>query len=504
MGDAPQHQQRNNQNRRNNNNNNNNNNNQQKCTFCGKPGHLANVCRSKPNGNGNGNSNGNGNARNINMNNNNNNGPKVNPENTKPDQQCYMHPNCKTPHTNAACGNPANKWSAKNSANQNNQQNNQQQQQPQPQPFKQPPQQQQQRQNKHQEQNFEHYQRTFLQQRNAHLKERRLPIPGAEYNYCERCNTIGHQAAVCDEPAVRQFRVIVCAQCFNHGHTITECNHPAFCGKCRSVYHTKDACDQKQCPGIALKPAGIERTRAFAASAPPPRPAAVAEPMAAPQAQKAQSAPQFNQGFPNPAFVFTPPGHPVFGRAPAYFHNGQWYQVPNEISPIRQLVVELAAQQAAETARAVKAKCQTAHASYPLHLLNDAITQTDRDLATVDPSNPRIVLPANIRPTSLFERLTASWLHTGAFARAAALIRAGSNFFRDPRALDGIAKAEKPVCLTCAGPGMVLDAAFHEIVPGQVDVLTVEDHVEWGVSVAFACSCCKHQGFAWVGPNGTC
>jgi hypothetical protein len=202
--------------------------------------------------------------------------------------------------------------------------------------------------------------------------------------------------------------------------------------------------------------------------------------------------------------VFTPPGHPVFGKAPAYFHNGQWYQVPNENSPIRQLVVELAVQQAAETARAVKAKCQTAHASYPLHLLNDAITQTERDLATVDPSNPRIVLPANIHPTSLFERLTASWLHTGAFAGAAALIRAGSNFFRDPRALDGIARAEKPVCLTCAQPGMVLDAAFHEIIPGQVDVLTVEDHVEWGISVAFACGCCKDQGFVWVGPNEAC
>jgi hypothetical protein len=226
--------------------------------------------------------------------------------------------------------------------------------------------------------------------------------------------------------------------------------------------------------------------------------------MAGLQAEKAQSAPQFNQPIPNPVFAFTPPGsHPLFGKVPAFYHNGQYYPVPNEISPIRQLLADLAAQQAAETTRAIKAKCQFAHASYPLHLLNDAITQTERDLATVDPSNPRIVLPAYIQPTNLFERLTASWLHTGAFAAASAMIRAGSNFFRDPRALDGIARAEKPVCLTCSGPGMVLDAAFHEIVPGQVNVLTVEDHAEWGVSVAFACGCCKDQGFAWVGPNET-
>ena len=164
---------------------------------------------------------------------------------------------------------------------------------------------------------------------------------------------------------------------------------------------------------------------------------------------------------------------------------------------------DLAAQQETEIRRAVKAKCQTSHASYPLHLVNDAICQTERDLATVDPINPRIVLPAHIQPTSLLERLTASWLHTGAFARAAAMIRAGSNFFRDPRALDGIAKAEYPVCLSCTQPGMVLDATFCELVPGKVNVLTVEDHVEWGVSVAFACGCCKDQGFTWVAPGET-
>ena len=83
------------------------------------------------------------------------------------------------------------------------------------------------------------------------------------------------------------------------------------------------------------------------------------------------------------------------------------------------------------------------------------------------------------------------------------MIRAGSNFFRDPRALDGIAKAEYPVCLSCTQPGMVLDATFCELVPGKVNVLTVEDHVEWGVSVAFACGCCKDQGFTWVAPGET-
>jgi hypothetical protein len=227
----------------------------------------------------------------------------------------------------------------------------------------------------------------------------------------------------------------------------------------------------------------------------------------------AHSAPQPNRPIPNPFFQANPPqahqgGHPIFGGVPVVVYNGVQFPVPSsvpkDLHPLRQLLLEVAAKQEAEEHRAIEAKCQTAHRSYPLHLLNDAITQTERDLATVDPRNPRITLPKHIHPTKLFERLTASWLHTGAFGRAAAMIRHGGNFFRDPRALDGIAKGETPVCLSCAQPGMVLDAAFCEIVPGKVSVLNVEDHPEWGVSVAFACGCCRQQGFAWVGVGETC
>lgn len=77
------------------------------------------------------------------------------------------------------------------------------------------------------------------------------------------------------------------------------------------------------------------------------------------------------------------------------------------------------------------------------------------------------------------------------------MVRSGANFFRDPRALDGVERGLRPVCDGCEGAGMVLDARFCELVPGREDVLLVEDHVEWGVSVAFVCGCCW-EGFSWV------
>jgi hypothetical protein len=226
--------------------------------------------------------------------------------------------------------------------------------------------------------------------------------------------------------------------------------------------------------------------------------------MPAVQPQRAQTSPQVNQPIPNPvsqANFPVPQGHPFLRNVPIFYHQGEWFPIPDDQHPLRSLVVKLAAQQAAETKLAIEAKCQLAHANYALHLLNDAITDTERDLATVDPANPKIVLPKNIQPTSVLERLVISWVHSGAFAQAAALIRAGSNFFRDPRALGGIAKGQKPICLCCEQSGMVLDATFCEIVPGKVNVLAVEDHVQWGVSVAFACRCCNDQGFAWLGPD---
>jgi hypothetical protein len=71
---------------------------------------------------------------------------------------------------------------------------------------------------------------------------------------------------------------------------------------------------------------------------------------------------------------------------------------------------------------------------------------------------------------------------------AAAFVRKGWNFFRDPRTLDAIARASTPVCHCCSGKGRILSATFTQLVPGT-DVLTVEDYDMWGPSVMFSCQC---------------
>jgi hypothetical protein len=71
---------------------------------------------------------------------------------------------------------------------------------------------------------------------------------------------------------------------------------------------------------------------------------------------------------------------------------------------------------------------------------------------------------------------------------AAAFVRKGWNFFRDPRTLDAIARSSTPVCHCCSGKGRILSATFTQLLPGT-DVLTVEDYDMWGPSVMFSCKC---------------
>jgi len=506
MGDAPPHRnnragpRRNGNNNRNQNNNNNNNNNYQNnnrnqmtCNICNRPGHVARDCRSNPNGNVNGNVNTNrnanrgnagNNANNNNFNNANGGRHRANPDNTKPNDQCYMHP--RSSHSNAECTNPMNVWSTRNPAKQNGQNNGQQQQQPQ----------QQQNQNRWQnrqqnQQSFEEHLRAVQQAHYVDLKNNFQAIPGADCNYCERCNKVGHLAASCSAPAVNdRAKGIACLQCWNHGHDASNCKHPAFCGNCRtlvceSLNNPTQKCPRKTHVGnIFRSPISPEAQQQYATTFD-----------AAPQAQQPKA---------NPIFGFQPQPNPQPQAAAQHIFskNSQFSnQVSTDTRSVQEYVIQYIAQQTAEKKRLVEAKFQRALASYPLHLSNDFITQTERQLCVVDPSNPKIKLSTGLEPTAEIETLCKKWIDTSAFAIAAAMIRSGFNFFRDPRALGGLHRAQKPVCLTCKGEGVILDAAFYELRPGHVDVSEVADYMQWGVSVVFSCGCCRHHGFTWVGPG---
>lgn len=80
--------------------------------------------------------------------------------------------------------------------------------------------------------------------------------------------------------------------------------------------------------------------------------------------------------------------------------------------------------------------------------------------------------------------------------QANSLIATGSQFWRDPRALEAIARRQKPRCRCCGKDGLFLDKNMRGISP-SVEVLTVEDYKERGVFILFHCQCCN-QGFDYV------
>lgn len=76
------------------------------------------------------------------------------------------------------------------------------------------------------------------------------------------------------------------------------------------------------------------------------------------------------------------------------------------------------------------------------------------------------------------------------------LIGQGYTFLREPRAMEAIARGQRPKCRTCGGFGVFLDAKMRTI-PSNANVLDLRDFDDWGIFVLFVCGCCT-QGFAWV------
>lgn len=79
----------------------------------------------------------------------------------------------------------------------------------------------------------------------------------------------------------------------------------------------------------------------------------------------------------------------------------------------------------------------------------------------------------------------------------------GWQFWRDPTAMDGLARGKSPVCHTCGNHGAVVDG--HMLVLDTNSVRTegykaffqVEEFKDWGVFVVFGCQCCN-RGYSWL------
>lgn len=234
---------------------------QKTCNNCGKTGHLANKCRSNGGNNNQNNNNGprqngrnNGGKNNVprNQNDRGNNGNAqqhqkgrngnktwVDPASTNLDDQCYMHHNGK--HTNSECTSEVNVWSPSHNNNGNgknkkktkNGNNNQ---------------------NQNQNQNQNHQQDNPAQHENRHGNKRTKndPISGANLNFCEFCNVVGHELSYCNAPKHVARNIIKCLQCGNLGHVHTECRHPAFCADCKSYGHSREVCRTLKPHGVIL------------------------------------------------------------------------------------------------------------------------------------------------------------------------------------------------------------------------------------------------------------
>jgi hypothetical protein len=462
-----------------------------KCNNCGRTGHKANKCRSS-NSNQNNNNNGQGQngkkngGRNNQNNGGNNNAPQnqngrgkkgnnknggwVDPASTNPGDLCYMHGG----HRNNECTAQGNVWSPKNNTNGNgnnnkktkNGNNNQ---------------------NQNQSQNQQQQNRPQHENRHGNQRTNSEPISGEKYNYCEFCNVVGHTLRLCNAPKHVARHILTCLQCKHRGHTYTECRHPAYCADCKSLGHSRDECRTP-------KPARIWIT---ASSSGPPDwvlPTSDAPSMFAEQGRTASPPQQYIPVSQSYSHVY-PPVYPQTipqaqaGITKAFFANARGELVLEApMDEVTSQICSIAAENEAARRQAIATKCCSAHMMYSLKLLNDEIISGASFFRRVDPSNPQIQLPPNVQKTEALERLCQFWINDNSFSMAAAFVRKGWNFFRDPRTLDAIARASTPVCHCCFGKGRILSATFTQLVPGT-DVLTVEDYDIWGPSVMFSCQC---------------
>ncbi|KAM0712127.1 hypothetical protein Q7P37_011221 [Cladosporium fusiforme] len=463
MSDAPRHN-RNSQ-------RSNPGNGQRNCHTCGQPGHIQRDCPQNRNQNQNNQNqnqnrntngqqgrNGNANGRNGGVRNQNQNGQNrqnqngnqnrnntargnANQQNTDPadvggvNDDCHRHRG--RGHTNGECTSASNVHHPEHRGSGPN--NNQQQQQQQQQPAQPKPQ----------------------ANRHGNIRRDHGPLSNAENNYCERCNSRGHIAATCDNQRITA-TIIKCLWCKNPGHTHLECNHPLCCANCRGKGHSAESC--RNIPALETR-----------LSAPPA------------SVFRVHSQPQ--------GFAFQPQHRQISGSTRATF--GPDFAAPEPLDELTTELLQLKAQRDAERRHAIDTKCWGSHKMYGHKLLNQDIIEGENFFSRIDPSNPQIHLPKDKTPTNTLTQLFANFITHRPFGVAASLIARGWNFFRDPRALDAIARCQVPTCNGCAKKGEILSATFERVTLGT-DVLTVDDWDVWGVSVLFGCHCCRDVGYSFV------
>ena len=455
---------------------------QMTCHKCGQAGHKAKQCRSGQNNhsnmNNNNNKNNNGprqNGRNKGGNNNaqprkNGGNPNyVDPSSTNAGDRCYMH--SKGKHTNLECTSEQNVWygkghgktKKKNKNGNNNQDQNQQQ----------------------QSQNQQQNNRPKYENRHGNKRANSGPISGAEYNYCERCNIVGHKSVACLAPPPEYLArgIITCLQCGNAGHPHTECRHPAFCADCKAFGHSREDCRTTKPDSVLLNTRPTGPADRVVPTVDAPSMFVESCRMALPPQHYIPVPQVYPQTFPQ----ICPQAQP--GITKAFFANARGELVLEApMDEVTSQICSIAAENEAARRQAIATKCCSAHMMYSMKLLNDEIVSGERFFRRVDPSNPQIQLPPNVQKTEALERLCQFWINDNSFSMAAAFVRKGWNFFRDPRTLDAIARSSTPVCHCCSGKGRILSATFTQLLPGT-DVLTVEDYDMWGPSVMFSCQC---------------
>ena len=188
------------------------------------------------------------------------------------------------------------------------------------------------------------------------------------------------------------------------------------------------------------------------------------------------------------------------GTTKAYFANARGELILEApMDDVQAQLCSIVAENEAARRKAIATKCCAAHTMYSMKLLNEEIVSGASFFRRVDPSNPQIQLPPNVQRTEALERLCQFWINDNSFSLAAAFVRKGWNFFRDPRTLDAITRSSTPVCHCCSGKGRILSATFTQLMPGT-DVLTVEDYDMWGPSVMFSCQC-SLNGYSFLQGN---
>lgn len=455
---------------------------QMTCNNCGQTGHKAKHCQSGQNngGNKNKNKNKNNDGQNGKNKSGNNNAPQnqhggnnnnVDPASTKANGPCYLHGGG---HRNNECKAGANVWSPKHIPNGNgnnnkktkNGNNNQ-------------------NQKENQNQNQQQNNRPNHENRHGNKRTNSEAISGAEYNYCERCNIIGHKSVACLAPPPESLArgIIRCLQCGNRGHPHTECRHPAFCADCKNLGHSRENCRTAKPASVVLNTRLTGPADWVVPTVDAPSMFVETSRMALPPQHYIPVPQVHTQTFPQTY----PQAQP--GITKAFFANARGELVLEApMDEVTSQICNIAAENEAARRQAIATKCCSAHMMYSMKLLNDEIVSGESFFRRVDPSNPQIQLPPHMQKTDALERLCQFWINDNSFSMAAAFVRKGWNFFRDPRTLDAIARSSTPVCHCCSGKGRILSATFTQLLPGT-DVLTVEDYDMWGPSVMFSCQC---------------